>query len=261
MKERRFSFLSGMLTMALICGLTVSAMAASGAFTITVDPVNIQVNGQTFQPQDAKGNTVPVFAYNGTTYAPLRALAEAYGLTVGYDSSANMATVASQAATDTPTEPKYGVYGRKNPAPIKTSQSITVESYSSGTYTATLEVTSVFRGQSAWAAIRDKNQFNDPAPAGKEYVLASIKATVDSVSTDGSVSISKYDFTAFSDSNAEYKAASVVVPSPELTGSAYSGGTLEGFVVFLVDETDTAPKMVYGADRSGGGGVWFSLTK
>lgn len=101
MKKRLPTFLSGMLTAALIGGLGVTALAATGQMTITVDPVNIQVNGQTFHPKDAKGDDVPVFAYNGTTYAPLRALAEAYGLTVGYDQEANMATVGDP-ATDTP---------------------------------------------------------------------------------------------------------------------------------------------------------------
>lgn len=93
MKKRIPTFLAGALTTALIGGLGISALAASGAMTITVDPINIQVNGQTFQPKDAQGADVPVFAYNGTTYAPLRALAEAYGLEVGYDAEANMATV------------------------------------------------------------------------------------------------------------------------------------------------------------------------
>lgn len=93
MKKQLPTFLAGMLTTALICGLTVSALAATGQLTITVDPINIQVNGETFQPKDAQGADVPVFAYNGTTYAPLRALAEAYGLEVGYDAETNMATV------------------------------------------------------------------------------------------------------------------------------------------------------------------------
>ena len=41
--------------------------------------------GEVLQPTDASGNPMEVFTYNGTTYAPLRALAEAYGLEVGYD--------------------------------------------------------------------------------------------------------------------------------------------------------------------------------
>lgn len=93
-------------TLALVMVLGVAA-GAVGGMTIQVDPINIQVNGQTFQPKDVNGNDVPVFAYNGTTYAPLRALAEAYGLTVGYDAAANMATVTDPkaAGTTTPAAP------------------------------------------------------------------------------------------------------------------------------------------------------------
>ncbi len=93
-------FLVGFLLGILVVGVSVSALAASsnalpisGPMTIKVDPIHIQVNGVTFQPTDVNGKAVPVFAYNGTTYAPLRALAEAYGLTVGYDAETNMATV------------------------------------------------------------------------------------------------------------------------------------------------------------------------
>lgn len=93
MKRQIPAFLSGMLTAALIGILSVSALAASGQMTITVDPINIQVNGQTFQPKDVNGNDVPIFAFHGTTYAPLRALAEAYGLEVWYNKELNMATV------------------------------------------------------------------------------------------------------------------------------------------------------------------------
>lgn len=93
-------------TLALVMLLGIAA-GAVGGMTISVDPINIQVNGQTFQPKDVNGNDVPVFAYNGTTYAPLRALAEAYGLTVGYDAAANMATVTDPkaAGTTTPAAP------------------------------------------------------------------------------------------------------------------------------------------------------------
>lgn len=93
MKSQFKGFISGVLTTALILGTAASALAISGKMTIEVDPVNIQVNGETFAPKDANGNPVPVFAYNGTTMAPLRALAEAYGLEVGYDAGKNMATV------------------------------------------------------------------------------------------------------------------------------------------------------------------------
>lgn len=102
MKRNLSAFLAGVLTTVLISSVAVSALAISGRMTIEVDPINVQVNGAVFTPTDANGNPVPVFAYQGTTYAPLRALAEAYGLEVGYDKATNMATVADPEATDTP---------------------------------------------------------------------------------------------------------------------------------------------------------------
>lgn len=83
-----------LITAALAAVLSLGSFAAGKMIDITVDPtVKIKVNGAEFKPKDANGNDVMTFIYNGTTYAPLRALAEAYGLEVGYDAAANMATV------------------------------------------------------------------------------------------------------------------------------------------------------------------------
>lgn len=98
MKKRFLSFAAGALTALLISSTAVTALAASGAIRIEVSPINVLVDGEVFQPKDAKGNDVMVFTYNGTTYAPLRALAEAYGLEVGYDGERNIATVSKQPA-------------------------------------------------------------------------------------------------------------------------------------------------------------------
>ena len=98
MKKNMLSFVSGMIAMLLLAGLPVTALAASGAIRIEVSPISVLVDGEVFQPKDAKGNDVMVFTYNGTTYAPLRALAEAYGLEVGYDGERHIATVSKQPA-------------------------------------------------------------------------------------------------------------------------------------------------------------------
>lgn len=90
--------LTALITLCL-CLLTVhclakSGLAKGGLIEIEVDPsIQILVNGKTFAPKDANGKDVMTFVYDGTTYAPLRALAEAYGLEVGYDTEKNMATV------------------------------------------------------------------------------------------------------------------------------------------------------------------------
>ena len=88
-------FVAGLLTAAIIMAGSVTAFAAGNGWNITVYPIKVLVNGEVLQPTDASGNPMEVFTYNGTTYAPLRALAEAYGLEVGYDSQRNIAMVNS----------------------------------------------------------------------------------------------------------------------------------------------------------------------
>jgi len=90
MKHNRF--FAFLLCLALLIGLAAPAFAAQSQ-NITVSPINVMVGGKVFLPIDPNGKDVPVFVYNGTTYAPLRALAEAYGLTVGYNAEKNLATV------------------------------------------------------------------------------------------------------------------------------------------------------------------------
>lgn len=92
MKNKLTSFLAGILSALLLCTVLVTALAAEGT-NLTVFPIQVLVNGEIFHPKDVKGNDVMVFNFNGTTYAPVRALAEAYGLEVGYDPASNLATV------------------------------------------------------------------------------------------------------------------------------------------------------------------------
>lgn len=97
MKKSISSYLSVILVTVMVMALSVSALAAAGVLTIEVYPIRVLVNGKEFQPKDTKGKDAMVFTYNGTTYAPLRALAEAYGLEVGYDAVQRMATVSDPA--------------------------------------------------------------------------------------------------------------------------------------------------------------------
>ena len=113
MKKKFMSFVTGALTMLLISATTVTALAASGAIKIEVSPINVMVNGEVFQPKDATGNDVMVFTYNGTTYAPLRALAEAYGLEVGYDSKNHIATVSSPTTQAPQTSTDYASFEKQ----------------------------------------------------------------------------------------------------------------------------------------------------
>lgn len=94
MKKQLPGFIVGFLCAVMLLGIVVSSGALiTGSANIQVFPINIMVNGEVFQPKDANGQPVDVFAYNGTTYVPLRAIAETFGLEVGYDKDKNLGTV------------------------------------------------------------------------------------------------------------------------------------------------------------------------
>ena len=106
MKSRLVSFIAGVAAALMLVALPVSALASDGSLTLTIHPIKVLVNGQVFQPKDVQGNDVLVFTCDGTTYAPLRALAEAYGLEVGYDGQNHIATVngGTQASASVPAD-------------------------------------------------------------------------------------------------------------------------------------------------------------
>ncbi len=105
MKRKTTYFLAGVLVVVLLLAMSVTVLASDGSLTITIHPIRIIVNGEVFQPKDVNGQDVMVFTVNGTTYAPLRALAEAYGLEVGYDSATNTATVNKPGPAPAPAVP------------------------------------------------------------------------------------------------------------------------------------------------------------
>ena len=83
------SFLAGMLTMLLIMGLvgTASATGAVVEKEIEYRDIKVSLDGTVLALRDAQGNAVEPFMFDGTNYIPARALAEALGLTVAWDSA------------------------------------------------------------------------------------------------------------------------------------------------------------------------------
>ncbi len=94
--KKRFSFIAGMLTMALLSGLVGTAYAAhQKQATLNYSGIQIALDGEPVTPKDAAGNPVEPFSIDGTTYLPVRAIGEALGLEVGWDGSTNTVILTS----------------------------------------------------------------------------------------------------------------------------------------------------------------------
>lgn len=105
---RRQGFLTGFLAAVLLLVLTGAALAVTHTIQID-DGIKVTINGAYFSPKDAQGKDVPLFTFDGTTYAPIRALCEAAGMRVSYDSDTRTAriTTGDQALTEDPNAAKY----------------------------------------------------------------------------------------------------------------------------------------------------------
>lgn len=101
-------FGSALLLVAMVTALGVTATAASRSIEVE-DGIGISINGAKFTPRDADGKKVPVFLYNGTTYAPIRAVCEAAGMEVSYDSATDTVELvtADRVASQKPESSSY----------------------------------------------------------------------------------------------------------------------------------------------------------
>ena len=78
--------------------LTGGAIAATNSKNINIFFRNIKliIDGAEYVPTDADGNVVEPFIYNGTTYLPVRAIANALGVdnaNIAWDAATSTATL------------------------------------------------------------------------------------------------------------------------------------------------------------------------
>ena len=99
-------FLSGIIVTLIFVALIGSAAASVGRQTAQLDFNNIKVtlDGKSIPLVDANGTAVEPFAINGTTYLPVRAVADALGLGVGWDQSTTTVILTNKAVTPAPSQ-------------------------------------------------------------------------------------------------------------------------------------------------------------
>jgi len=78
-------YVLGLLTVALLCSVTAFAVGRTTWKDVAVGGISIVVDGKKINPKDGNGNAVEPIIYNGTTYLPVRAVADALGKAVYWD--------------------------------------------------------------------------------------------------------------------------------------------------------------------------------
>lgn len=85
MKKRTKSIIAGLLVGATLAGTSLIAANTITLYNVVANGVKIVIDGQKITPTDANGNAVEPIIYNGTTYLPVRAVANAFGKAVYWD--------------------------------------------------------------------------------------------------------------------------------------------------------------------------------
>lgn len=88
--KRKSKFILALVLMLVFSTVVFAARKVN--ITVTYDNIKVVVDGKEVQfGKDTKGNQIEPFIYNGTTYLPLRAVGEALGKEVKWDSNTNTA--------------------------------------------------------------------------------------------------------------------------------------------------------------------------
>lgn len=220
----------------------ITASVAVGAYAAS--DIKLFVNG--------KKTTASVEIIDGSSYVPLRVVAEALGQEVKWDEAKREIHIGKTVDTSV-----VG-YSRSNPAPLKTKLDFKIETLFDN-YQGEISIIETVRGDEAWKLIQAANKFNSAPKDGKEYLLA--KATVKITANknkDSKVDLSSANFKLVSTSGKDYDMSiSPVPPDPSIRTSLYVNAENTGWIVFEVDKTDTLPLITYARTYDGTGGVWF----
>jgi hypothetical protein len=125
-----------------------------------------------------------------------------------------------------------------------------------------MKIVNVIRGKEAWSVIHQANMYNDAPPSGMEVIL--VQLYVKNTSTSGFLNITNYEFSVvskgrvidpFSYTPCCLQNAGYV----EFDAKLNSGGEITGWIASMVNNDDTSPLLVVGADHNGRGGIYFAL--
>ncbi|PED43146.1 hypothetical protein [Bacillus cereus] len=102
-----------------------------------------------------------------------------------------------------------------------------------------LSILEVIRGEHAYEILRQENEFNKPAPEGKEWVLVKVKGKIiDSETQDYQYLLSDMKFNLISDKGQVYNNVLSAVTPNKLHQKLYKGAEGEGYISQVVNVGD-----------------------
>jgi uncharacterized protein DUF4352 len=146
-----------------------------------------------------------------------------------------------------------------NPAgkgvPVKSI--VEIGSTAASNYDVVITLVEVVRGKEALSRLQSANANNKAPKAGFECVLARIKfelkgrAVSDNRPFD--LATSPFQWVAYSSDIRQYDGTSAISPKPELKGNVRPGETMEGWLAFEVEQSESKPIMIF--DPASGGAI------
>jgi sRNA-binding regulator protein Hfq len=98
-KDKAKGFVFGVATSCLlVAGASAYADPVSKSITAVFNDIKIVVNGNAVTPKDSDGNVVQPFVFDGTTYLPVRAVAQALNQSVDWDGGSNTVYIGQKPA-------------------------------------------------------------------------------------------------------------------------------------------------------------------
>lgn len=98
-RDKIKGFISGIIIASLL-GTTVFASTLEKEISVLYNNIKIYIDGIRLEPKDENGNIIEPFISEGTTYLPVRAISQALGKEVSWDSSENSIYIGAKPIED-----------------------------------------------------------------------------------------------------------------------------------------------------------------
>ncbi len=116
MKRRRIALILGLaLAVCLLATPALATTVRTVTATLNYNDIKILIDGEEIIPTDVNGDSTEPFIINGSTYVPIRAIAEAFGYDVDWDEQTCTVII------NTPEDPPIDDYFRESEASGVTS--------------------------------------------------------------------------------------------------------------------------------------------